>query len=203
MEIRIATEDDAAETLAVYSQYIGTTITFEYDPPSVGEFARRIRDTVKDYPFLACVEAGRLCGYAYAHRLAERAAYRWGAELSVYLDSGVTSRGIGGTLYRALTDLLKLQGIRTVYGCVTFPNPRSERLHEKQRFRRIGTLRRAGFKCGAWHDVTWFEKEIAAYDVPPPEPVPFSRLAPEQIRGILAGYSAALTDGPQGQPPHF
>ena len=191
MEIRIATEDDAAEALAVYSRYIGTPITFEYELPSVGEFARRIRSTLAEYPYLVYTEEERVRGYAYAHRLAEREAYRWGAELSVYLDSGVTSRGIGGVLYGALIGLLKLQGVRTVYGCVTTPNPRSERLHEKLGFRRICTLRRAGFKCGAWHDVTWFEKEIAAYDVPPPELIPFSRIAPEQIRGILGEYNAA------------
>ena len=191
MEIRIATEDDAAEALAVYSRYIGTPITFEYELPSVGEFARRFRSTLAEYPYLVYTEEERVRGYAYAHRLAEREAYRWGAELSVYLDSGVTSRGIGGVLYGALIGLLKLQGVRTVYGCVTTPNPRSERLHEKLGFRRIGTLRRAGFKCGAWHDVTWFEKEIAAYDVPPPELIPFSRIAPEQIRGILGEYNAA------------
>ena len=191
MEIRIATEDDAAEALAVYSRYIGTPITFEYELPSVGEFARRIRSTLAEYPDLVYTEEERVRGYAYAHRLAEREAYRWGAELSVYLDSGVTSRGIGRVLYGALIGLLKLQGVRTVYGCVTTPNPRSERLHEKLGFRRIGTLRRAGFKCGAWHDVTWFEKEIAVYDVPPPELSPFSRIAPEQIRGILGEYNAA------------
>lgn len=192
MEIRIATEDDAAEALAVYSRYIGTPITFEYELPSVGEFARRIRSTLAEYPYLVYTEEERVRGYAYAHRLAEREAYRWGAELSVYLDSGVTSRGIGRVLYGVLIGLLKQQGVRTVYGCVTTPNPRSERLHEKLGFRRIGTLRRAGFKCGAWHDVTWFEKEIAAYDVPPPELIPFSRIAPEQIRGILGEYNAAL-----------
>ena len=191
MEIRIATEDDAAEALAVYSRYIGTPITFEYELPSVGEFARRIRSTLAEYPYLVYTEEERVRGYAYAHRLAEREAYRWGAELSVYLDSGVTSRGIGGVLYGALIGLLKLQGVRTVYGCVTTPNPRSERLHEKLGFRRIGTLRRAGFKCGAWHDVTWFEKEIAAYDEPPPELIPVSRIAPEQLRGILGEYNAA------------
>ena len=191
MEIRIATEDDAAEALAVYSRYIGTPITFEYELPSVGEFARRIRSTLAEYPYLVYTEEERVRGYAYAHRLAEREAYRWGAELSVYMDSGVTSRGIGRVLYGVLIGLLKQQGVRTVYGCVTTPNPRSERLHEKLGFRRIGTLRRAGFKCGAWHDVTWFEKEIAAYDVPPPELIPFSRIAPEQIRGILGEYNAA------------
>ena len=192
MEIRIATEDDAAEALAVYSRYIGTPITFEYELPSVGEFARRIRSTLAEYPYLVYTEEERVRGYAYAHRLAEREAYRWGAELSVYLDSGVTSRGIGGVLYGVLIGLLKQQGVRTVYGCVTTPNPRSERLHEKLGFRRIGTLRRAGFKCGAWHDVTWFEKEIAVYDVPPPELIPFSRIAPERVREILGEYNAAL-----------
>lgn len=69
--------------------------------------------------------------------------------LSVYLDRSCTSRGLGRRLYGALIDILRLQGIRTVYGCVTVPNEKSEGLHQALGFRRLGTYRSTGYKCGA------------------------------------------------------
>ncbi|MBS1369689.1 MAG: N-acetyltransferase [Lentisphaeria bacterium] len=189
MDIRIAAPGDGAGALAVYAQYIGTPVTFECGLPSEEEFARRIRTTLERYPYLVCTdEAGRVRGYAYAHQMRERRAYQWGAELSVYLDAGVTARGLGRRLYAVLTGLLRLQGVRTVYGCVTTPNPRSERLHERMGFRRIGVFRNAGFKGGAWHDVTWFEKEIAPCDAPPGEFAAFPHLAPERVAEAVAAY---------------
>ena len=113
MKLRIATPNDAAAVLSIYSQYIHTPVTFEYELPPQEEFARRIGDTLKRYPYLVCADSGRLCGYAYAHRFGERAAYQWSAELSIYLDAGATARGIGRTLYSALIELLRRQGIRT------------------------------------------------------------------------------------------
>lgn len=71
-----------------YAQYIETGITFEYELPSREEFARRIREFGGTYPYLIWEEDGRIVGYAYAHRQAERAAYQWNAELSVYLGPG-------------------------------------------------------------------------------------------------------------------
>ena len=93
--IRFAAPDDAAALLRIYAQYIETPITFEYTLPSEEEFARRIRDIQAVYPYLVYIEDGEVLGYAYAHRFQERAAYQWGAELSVYLDRGCVSHGIG------------------------------------------------------------------------------------------------------------
>ena len=42
--LRPATVADAEELLAIYAPYVtGTAVTFEYDVPSVSEFAERIR----------------------------------------------------------------------------------------------------------------------------------------------------------------
>ena len=44
--IRVATEADAEEILAIYAKYIEqTAITFEYVVPSIEEFRGRIRHT--------------------------------------------------------------------------------------------------------------------------------------------------------------
>ena len=96
--IRFAAPDDAAALLRIYAQYIETPITFEYTLPSEEEFAQRIRDIQAVYPYLVYIEDGEVLGYAYAHRFQERAAYQWGAELSVYLDRGCVSHGIGSQL---------------------------------------------------------------------------------------------------------
>lgn len=121
---RFAAPADSAALLKIYGEYLDTPITFECALPSEAEFAGRIAAVGREYPYLVCLEKGRIVGYAYAHRQAERAAYQWNAELSVYLDRSCTSRGLGRRLYGALIDILRLQGIRTVYGCVTVPNER-------------------------------------------------------------------------------
>ena len=52
--IRVATEADAEEILAIYAKYIEqTAITFEYVVPSIEEFRGRIRHTLERFPYLA------------------------------------------------------------------------------------------------------------------------------------------------------
>ena len=51
--IRVATEADAEEILAIYAKYIEqTAITFEYVVPSIKEFRGRIRHTLERFPYL-------------------------------------------------------------------------------------------------------------------------------------------------------
>ena len=178
-EIRFAAAADAAALLGIYGQYIDTPITFE----CVAEYGAAC-------PYLVWEEDGRILGYAYAHRLGERAAYQWSAELSIYLGRDSTGRGLGRRLYGALMELLRLQGVRTVYGCVTVPNEKSEGLHQALGFRRLGTYRSTGYKCGAWRDVAWFEKPIAPYDQNP-EPIrPVGDIPAEALAAILKRYEA-------------
>lgn len=171
--IRSAAPDDAAALRAIYAQYIDTPVTFEYALPTADEFRRRIGTTLAEYPYLVWEQDGRPLGYAYAHRFREREAYRWGAELSVYVDAGAHGRGVGRALYEELMRLLKLQGIRTVYGCITLPNDKSVGLHESLGFAAAGVFHAAGFKNGAWHDVIWYEKALMPFDERPAPPVPY------------------------------
>ena len=165
--IRLAAPDDAAALHAIYARYIDTPVTFECTPPTVDEFRERVVETLKEYPWLVYEAGGRLVGYAYAHRHMAREAYQWNAELSVYLDRSVQSLGIGTALYTTLIELLRLQGVRNVFGCVTLPNQKSERLHESLGFHRAGVFYNAGYKCESWRDICWFQKNIAPFDAPP------------------------------------
>lgn len=190
MKLRFAAQEDVPALLDIYSRYIPTNITFEYTLPGREEFSRRVASISQTYPYLVIEEGRRPLGYAYAHRIAERAAYAWGAELSIYLHPDAAGRGLGKGLYRALMELLRLQGVRTVYGLVASPNPASEGLHRSLGFQLSGVQKNAGYKNGGWIDLLWFERAIAPYG-PEPEPItPIGRLDPEQIQQALSFFSA-------------
>ena len=187
MHIRFADPGDAAACLAVYAQYIDTSITFETVLPSEAEFSGRIRSYGAVYPWLIAEEDGRVLAYAYAHRAQERAAYDWNAELSVYLARRAAGRGLGTRLYGALLALLQKQGVRNVYGIVTLPNPASEALHRRFGFRTVGAYNRSGYKNGRWIDVGIFEKQIGSFDGEPEPLHPISTI--EDREEILCAYN--------------
>lgn len=185
MTFRLASPEDTAALLAIYAQSIETPVTFEYTLPSEAEFRARLLDISRNYPYLVAEEKGRVLGYAYAHQLRERPAYQWTAELSIYLDRTARSKGLGRRLYGLLMNLLTLQNLKTVYGCVTAPNPASEALHLGMGFQLCGVFHGSGYKNGQWRDVLWFEKKIGTQEQEPRSLLPFPQVEPERVRAVL------------------
>ena len=84
--LRPATVDDAAAMLAIYAPYvIQTTVSSEYDAPTLEEFTRRIRTFTEKLPWLVCIIDGEVAGYGYASPHRTRAAYQWSVETSIYV----------------------------------------------------------------------------------------------------------------------
>ena len=191
--IRLVRETDAAEVLAIYDSYIKeTAITFECETPSLDEFRNRIKEISSDYPYIVCLSDRRIIGYAYAHRQMERAAYQWNAELSVYIDKTCLRSGVGKALYNTLIEILQMQNVRNVYGGITSPNENSEKLHEHLGFKRLGVYHSTGYKCGAWHDVAWFEKTIGDYKLDPKPFMSIQAIDMNIIMEILNRHSETL-----------
>jgi phosphinothricin acetyltransferase len=90
--------------------------------------------------------------------------------VSVYLERGRERRGGGRALYEALLARLRDRGYLVAVAGMTLPNPASEGLHRSLGFAPVGTYRRIGYKHGAWHDVAWTQKLLAAGGDPPAEP---------------------------------
>lgn len=188
MSIRFAVPDDCRAMLAIYAPYIDTTITFEQAVPSEEEFLSRIRTVQEEYPWIVWEEDGTILGYAYAHKFAERVSYRPSAELSVYLDKAARGRGIGPKLYAALIAILQRQNVKSVYGIVTSLNERSEAFHLALGFTRVSTLKNVGYKAG-WRDVSWFYKQIGAYDEQPSPFCPLGDIDPSRLHAIVEQFS--------------
>ena len=142
----------------------------------------------REYPWIIWEENGEILGYAYAHKFAVRISYRPSAELSVYLSPDARGRGIGRKLYEALMEILRLQNVKSVYGIVTTPNPRSEAMHLALGFSRVSTLHNVGYKQG-WRDVSWFCKQIGEYTEPLDPFLTIGSIDSAQLRAILNRFS--------------
>ena len=162
MKIRFADPaKDGAALLEIYRPYIEkTAITFETAVPDVKDYERRIADIAAQFPYLVLESGGEIIGYAYAHRQAERAAFDWNAELSIYLKEGHLGRGIGRPLYALLETLLKMQGYVNFFGVITGSNAGSIAMHEKMGYRKIAEHEKTGWKIDAWHDTVWMHKRV-------------------------------------------
>ncbi len=157
---------DGEACAAIYGPYVtDSVISFEESPPTAAEMSERIRGA---YVWLIAELGGAPVGYAYASRHQPRAAYRWAADVAVYIDGAHHRAGVGRALYTRLFDLLRDAGLWTVCAGITQPNPASSGLHQALGFQPVGTYRRIGWKAGAWHDVTWWQLDLRPGDLRPP-----------------------------------
>lgn len=180
--IRPATVSDAPQLQAIYAYYVqNTAVTFEYDPPTVEEFAARIRNTLEKYPYLVICEDGRIAGFAFARAFRARPAYDYSAETTIYLHHDRRSRGLGRAVYTALEEELRRMGVRNLYACVgynededAFLTHTSPLFHEHMGYRTVGLFRNCGYKFGRWYGMIWMEKIIGDY---PDRPEPLKKAA--------------------------
>jgi phosphinothricin acetyltransferase len=160
--IRRATPADAAAIADIYNWYVANTvITFELDPVSPAEMAKRIEGVLEKHDWLVHERDGDVLGYAYAGRFRERAAYRFITESTIYLKNGLQGQGLGKPLYRALIERILALGYTSLIGGIALPNDASVRLHESLGFDKVAHYRRVGFKFERWIDVGSWQLEVA------------------------------------------
>jgi L-amino acid N-acyltransferase YncA len=159
---------DAAACAAIYGPYVSdSVVSFELRPPTVKETVDRIRAA---HAWVVAEREGVTVGYAYASPHRERAAYRWAADVAVYIDPGQHRSGVGRALYTRLFDQLRALGLWTLCAGITQPNEASNGLHRALGFHPVGTYRRIGWKAGAWHDVQWWQLDLRPGEPGPPHP---------------------------------
>ena len=192
--IRIATEADVPAILEIYAPYVkDTTITFEYDVPTLETFYNRFNSITEDFPWLVWEENGEILGYAYACRPFERTAYAWCAEPSIYLKPTAWGKGVGKKLYAALEELLKLQGYQVLLALITGENERSLQFHEKFGYHSAGELIGCGYKFGKWLGVFWMEKRLQIVQNPVEFPIKWSIIVQDNQKICDILYNLSLS----------
>ena len=173
---------DAAPCAAIYAPYVSDTpISLEERVPNSNDIAERIEAITQTHPWLVAEDETGVIGYAYATRHRERASYRWAADVAVYVAPDRHRTGAGRALYQTLLARLADQGYRIACAGITLPNQASVGLHEALGFQPVGVYKKIGWKLGAWHDVGWWQLQLASPGInspgindhdPPREPGP-------------------------------
>ena len=172
--IREATADDLPAIAALYgNEVLNGTATFELEPPGVGEMRGRF-DAVRRHglPWLVAELDGAFAGYAYASPFRPRPAYRYGVEVSVYVEAAARGRGVGRALLEELTDRVRAMGLRHLIGAISDSDSSaaSIALHRAAGFRDAGVYRQVGWKFDRWLDVTLMQLDLHPEGAPPTGP---------------------------------
>jgi phosphinothricin acetyltransferase len=155
--IRIVKPGDAAGICSIYNHYVReTAITFEEIPVSIRDMEGRIRRISGGYPFFIAEENGDIVGYTYLNTWKERSAYRFSAEITIYVRKGHEGKGLGTQLYTRMFESVGKTNLHTILSCITLPNDQSIVLHEKFGFKKTAQFNEIGFKLGSWLDVGYW-----------------------------------------------
>ena len=188
--IRFARPEDAAALVDIYSYYIlNTAVTYEYEIPSVEEFAGRISRILEKYPYLIAQRGDEVLGYAYAGTFIARSAADWDAEVSVYIKHTAKGLGLGRRLYETLENILREQGIVNLAAAIAAPSGEEDeyltrdslKFHSRMGYEFVGKFKHNGHKFGRWYNLVWMEKHIGkhAADMPRPKTL-------DEVRDIAA-----------------
>jgi phosphinothricin acetyltransferase len=141
----------------IYNHYIkNTIITFEEEIITVKEIQNRIKQS-GNLPWIVYEEDGKILGYAYAGQWKNRTAFKYSAEITVYLEPSHFGKGIGSELYSALILKLKETNKHSIIAAISLPNEKSIILHEKFGFKKNGHFHEVGRKFDKWIDVGYWE----------------------------------------------
>lgn len=162
-------ERDAAACAAIYAPHVEASPTsFEERAPDPTEIAARIERARATHAWLVAEEEDEVLGYAYACPHRERPAYRWAADVSVYVAAARRGQGVGRSLYQTLFERLRRQRFRVACAGITLPNDASVSLHERLGFVPVGVFRHIGWKADAWRDVGWWQLDLTPESDEPP-----------------------------------
>jgi phosphinothricin acetyltransferase len=169
-QVRSATDGDLVRVREIVNHYIEHSVfNFRTEPQTIEEVRTLWGLRHQRFPWLVAVLDDDVAGAAYAGPWNERAAYQWTVEATIYVDPSAHRRGVGDVLYAELLDRLRGKGFHSAIAVIALPNDPSVRLHERHGFERVGHLREAGYKHGAWHDVGFWQCKLVADKPAPPE----------------------------------
>jgi len=159
--IRDSSDADLAAVAEIYAAEVRTGLaSFELEPPSIEEMARRRADTLaQGFPYLAAEIDGRLAGYAYAGPYRPRAAYRFTVENSIYVAEWARRRGVARALLDALIARCEAMGKRQMMAVISGGDA-SVALHAAAGFRHAGVARAVGWKFERWVDVVTMQRAL-------------------------------------------
>lgn len=172
--IRDALASDLVAVTALYGrEVLGGTATFELNPPSLAEMTARFEAVAaKGLPWLVAEVDGAFAGYAYCSPFRPRPAYRYGVEVSIYVEEAARGRGVATALLTGLIERVREMGLRHLIAAISdsATSAASIALHERLGFKAVGRYAQVGWKFDGWLDVHLMQLDLDPAGGPPVSP---------------------------------
>ena len=153
------TDQDFPWVKLIYDYYIkNSTATYYTDEISISE----LKDFIpvghpKYHAYLVRVDNERV-GFCYVGQYKKRQAYHRTAEVSLYLKSDFTGKGIGKEILAFLEKDAKKSGISVLIGIISGDNTNSIKLFERSSYEKCAHYKQVGEKFNTILDVVAYQK---------------------------------------------
>ena len=158
--MRPATHDDAAAICRIYNQGIEDRVaTLETELRTPEERREWLAGRSARHPVVVAeAAAGEIAGWGSLNVFNAREAYRFVADISVYVERGWRGKGAGRAVLGRLVELGREHGYHKLV-LSAFPfNTGGMRLYETMGFRTVGIYREQGLLDERWVDTIVMEK---------------------------------------------
>ena len=148
----------------IYNYYIVNSYSnFEERKLTFNQFNNNYKNIIKNkLPYLIALSEEKVVGLAYLNKFREKSGYRFAFENTIYVHDKHKRQGIGFKLLKELLYVSKnnkdIKFIIAVIGSIDSKG--SLKLHEKVRFKKIGVLKKIGFKNNKWIDSIFLQKKL-------------------------------------------
>ena len=148
--------------LNIYNHYISNSFSnFEEKRLTSQAFNNLYKNIKKNkLPFIIGIKNKDILGLAYVNKFREKSGYRYTYEHSIYINPEFVKQKYGTRLLKELINQCKknkkIKNLIAVIG--GSDNIGSIKIHEKNGFKHIGTLRKVGFKKNKWIDSVYMQK---------------------------------------------
>ena len=166
MEIKTNNIDkrEILEGLKIYNYFILNSLSnFEEKVLSIQKFNEMLITIRQNkLPLLLLKIQNKVVGIAFVNKFREKSGYRFTFEHSIYISPNNTNQGLGSLLLRKLiNECKKNKKIKNLIAVIGgSDNIASIKIHEKNGFKHIGTLKKIGFKKNKWIDSVYMQKKL-------------------------------------------
>jgi L-amino acid N-acyltransferase len=170
--LRPATESDLVAINDIYNHYVlHSTCTYQEEPEPIEARRQWLSHHGEKHPVIVAEADMKVVGWGSLSAYHARSAYRYTVEDSIYVHHQHHRRGVGSLLLGNLIDASRLLGHHVIIAGADAEQTASLALHTKFHFKKVGHLKRVGFKFGRWLDVIYMELCLDAPDPKPPLPM--------------------------------
>jgi len=169
--LRAGKAEDMAGILTIYNDAIlHTTAVYTYTPFDAAYGQAWYKNKVAgNWPLLVDEEDGKIAGFATFGTFRDWPAYKYTIEHSIYVHPAYRKKGIASTLMQKLIELANARGYATLVAGIDADNDASIALHEKLGFKKVGEIRKAGYKFKHWLNLAFYQLDLKGPNNPTEE----------------------------------